>query len=145
METADLPSPYTESALVTAIHQEMEDTAPPSVSCPSSTLSSMSSSEEDYLSIADRVTSRRRRCVPQPVDDPDPATSHISVSPSVGSSASSSCVEQEINNNNRGHNNTTGANCITISNLLSCMKLVAPNDKFDTRKSNKMKKKRQKR
>ena len=148
METAALPSPYTESALVTAICQEMEDTAPPSVPRTlSSTLSSTSSSEEEEeeLSVADRVASRRRRCVPQPVDDPDPATSHVSVSPSVGSSASSSCDEQEINNNNRGHNNT-GANCITISNLLSCMKLVAPNDKFDTRKSNKMKKKkRQKR
>ena len=46
MEIAALSSPYTESALVTAICQEVEDTAPPSVPRTlSSTISSTSSSE----------------------------------------------------------------------------------------------------
>ena len=146
METAALPSLYTESALVTAICQEMEDTSPPSVprtlSC---TLSIASEGEEEEISIADRVASRRRSCTSQQVDDPGPATSPVLVSPSVRTSTASSCscYEEEINNNNTSgsYNNKAGANSDIINNLLSCMSRVAPANKFAPLISKKRKKK----
>ena len=62
---AETTSPYSESALVTAICQERkdEDTAlPPCVSIPPSTaLSTVSEGDEEEYSVADRVKSRRRQ------------------------------------------------------------------------------------
>ena len=67
------------------------------------------------------------------------------VSQSV-SSTTSSCGDEENYNNNSVDTTTTttGANDKLISNVLSCMKLVSPDDKFDTKKSKKMKQKKRK-
>ena len=124
MERITMVSTPMESALVTAINQEMEDT-------PFSTPAHGSESEEDEeeLSVADRVRNRHRRCVPHPVDEPDPVI--VSVSPSVRTStAGSSSDEEEINNNT-----TSGANTSFINNMLLCMNQVAPNAQFDSMKS----------
>ena len=133
MERIAMVSTPMESALVTAISQEMVD-------APFSTPSSESEEEEEELSVADRVRNRHRRCVPHPVDVPDPVI--VSVSPSVRTStAGSSSDEEEINNNNT----TSGANTSFINNMLLCMNQVAPDAQFDSMKSKKMKKKKAKR
>ena len=136
----EMTSPYMESALVAAINCELEDTAPPLSVSP--VLGSVT--EEEEMSVAERVI-RRRRHVPQQEDDrhnlasPDLVTKAVNVSPSV--SSPSSCGDEESNNNNT----TTGAFCKYVSNVLSCMKYVAPAGKFDAAKSRKKKKKMRKR
>ena len=132
MERIAMVSTPMESALVTAISQEMED-------APFSAHGSESEMEEEELSVADRVRNRHRRCVPHPVDVPDPVI--VSVSPSVRTSTTGSSSDEEEINNNR----TSGANISFINNMILCMNQVAPDAKFDSMKSKKMKKKKAKR
>ena len=143
----EMTSPYMESALVAAISHELEDTAMPLSVSPVPVPGPVTEEEED-ISVAERV-SRRRRHAPQLEDDhhdlasPDlVTTAAANVSPSV--SPSSSCRDEESNNNIIGDNNnitTTGAMCKYVSNVLSCMQYVAPAGKFDVAKSRRKKKK----